>query len=377
MKLKRTMEKLLCDIKREILLFVFMVLLIVLSCLNPSAIKNYPYFVDWSTIAILTGLMVITAGLRKSRYFDILAARILNRLRTERSLALFFVMFSAAISTFLTNDIALFIVVPLTLSVQKFIKNDISRLIIFEAMAVNVGSALTPIGNPQNIFLWRQWGIPFLKFVLLLIPLVGIQLIILVGFIFAVFPAKTIKTASGSIEEGYDMKLLMFSAVMLVLYILSAEFKVVIWLLPVVLLMYLMLFENVLREVDWLFLLLFVLIFIDFSALADTPSISDVLVAKADLSMPRNVYVASALLSQIMSNVPAAVFVSRLSHDWLAITYGVNIGGNGLIIGSLANIIAWRICDSDSGILLKFHKYSIPFFLLTGAIILAMFVYLF
>ena len=71
----------------------------------------------------------------------------------------FLILFSVLLSTFLTNDVTLFIVIPLTVGIQNLVKNDISKLIVFEAISVNVGSALTPIGNPQNLFLWYKWNI--------------------------------------------------------------------------------------------------------------------------------------------------------------------------------------------------------------------------
>jgi len=144
-----------------------------------APIDKIPALVDWQTIITLSGLLIVTTGIKESGLFYFLAYRISRRIDNERLLALFLVFLSAVLSMLVTNDITLFITVPLTLSLQKISENDYSKLIIFEAIAVNVGSALTPIGNPQNIFLWHQWGISFLVFVREMAPLVLIMSTIL------------------------------------------------------------------------------------------------------------------------------------------------------------------------------------------------------
>ncbi|KAA0011030.1 MAG: DUF1646 domain-containing protein [Thermoplasmata archaeon] len=128
---------------------------ILLTIVYPEKVKEYPYFVDWKTILTLAGLLVISTGIKESGYFYHAFRQILVKLKTERALVLFLIFLSALLSTFLTNDVCLFIVVPLTLALQKILRNNIIKMVIFEAIAVNVGSLLTPIGNPQNLFLWH------------------------------------------------------------------------------------------------------------------------------------------------------------------------------------------------------------------------------
>jgi Na+/H+ antiporter NhaD/arsenite permease-like protein len=105
--------------------------------------------------------MLLTKGIELSGYFDVLGRKMARRFATERQLAMFMVLAAALLSTFLTNDVALFIVVPLTLTLKKWCAIPVNRLIIFEALAVNAGSLLTPIGNPQNILLWGRSGLSF------------------------------------------------------------------------------------------------------------------------------------------------------------------------------------------------------------------------
>src|SRR5579884_585289 len=152
-------------IRDDYFLLLFLLILILLTIAVPSNPSRYYEFVEWKTIAALTGLLVITTGIKESGYLHNTALKILSKVRSERYLALLLAVMSVGLSMFLTNDVALLIIVPLTLSLQQLLNNNIKKMIIFEAIAVNVGSALTPIGNPQNLFLWHYSKVSFLLFI--------------------------------------------------------------------------------------------------------------------------------------------------------------------------------------------------------------------
>ena len=137
---------------RDRFLHLLLIIACVLSAIVPFVPASWPAAIDWHTIITLSGLMLLTKGIELSGYFDVLGRKMARRFVTERQLAIFMVLAAALLSTFLTNDVALFIVVPLTLTLKKWCAIPVNRLIIFEALAVNAGSLLTPIGNPQNIF---------------------------------------------------------------------------------------------------------------------------------------------------------------------------------------------------------------------------------
>ena len=355
-------------VKKEFVFLLFLLLLVFLVFLLPDEVANYPSFVNWDTIAALTGLLIIATGLKESGYFDLISGKTIKRVKNERALALYLVILSVVLSTFLTNDITLFIVVPLTLSFQGIVKNDLTKLIIFEAIAVNAGSALTPIGNPQNIFLWHIWSVSFPGFILRMLPVVSVLFLILILFVFIVFSDKEIRYAENN-DGDAPLKKIMFltSLVMMVVFVVSFELRYVKFFLPVVFVVFFMFYRDVLRKTDWLLILLFIVIFIDFHLVSLMPEVSES-VHKLNLDTPGNVFLFSGIVSQFISNVPAGVFVSKFSHDWLAITYGVNVGGNGLVIASLANVIALRMAKSKK-IWITFHKYSIPYMMVTGIII--------
>ncbi len=353
--------------KKELVLILFSLLLIFLAIIYPEKITDYPSYIDWDTIVALTGLLIIATGLKESGYFDLISKKTLRRVKSERSLSLYLILLSVVLSTFLTNDITLFIVIPLTLSFQSLVKNDFTKLIIFEAIAVNVGSALTPIGNPQNIYLWHMWDVSFVGFILRMLPVVLALIVILLLFVRLVFPDRKIRYSSKSNGDTLRKKsLFLISLVMLIVFVVSFELRYVQVLLPVVFVVYLISYRRILLKVDWLLILLFIVIFVDFHVISAIPAVSKAML-HLNLSSSGNVFLFSGAISQFISNVPAGVFMSKFSHDWFAIVLGVNIGGNGLVIASLANVIALRMANNKK-IWLTFHKYSIPYMIVTGAL---------
>ena len=357
--------------RREYVLVFFSLLLLVLSLLYPGEILNYPRYIDWKTIVALSGLLIIVTGFKESKVFEITSHRIIDHLKTEKHLAMSLIILTVFLSTFLTNDISLFIVVPLTLELQRIVKNDISKLVIFEAIASNVGSALTPIGNPQNLYLWHNWGISFLAFTLKMSPLVLFLLITLLGFAWFSFNGEEIQRReindkSNRFSGDFNRKLAVLSSVMLLIYILSLELRIAVFILPLILLVYLLYDAKILFKVDWALLLLFAIIFIDFHLISSLPVVSKA-ITSVNLINPANLFLISVIASQVVSNVPASVLISHFSHNWLVISYGVNLGGNGLLISSLANLITIRIAG-NSKVLRDFHKYSLPYLIFTGIV---------
>ena len=357
------MRKLSRFIEKEGILFTFLLLLVILTILYPGEIKNYPSFIDWQTIKALTGLLIITTGFKESKYFFIFSKRILKKLESERKLSIFLILLSATLSTFLTNDVTLFVVIPLTMSIQKVIKNDISKLIIFEAISVNVGSSLTPIGNPQNLFLWNSWGISFATFVLKMFPLFILLFVVLLAMTFLFIPDRKIKFSEHNDDEYGKRMLFNLSLIFMIFYVIFLEIKQVDVALAIVIITYIIFYRKVILRTDWLLLILFSIIFIDFRVISNMPAISTA-VQTLNLHSSTSTFLFSALISQLISNVPAAVLISSFSHNWMAIAYGVNVGGNGLIIASLANIIALRI-GKNRKLWIDFHKYSLIYFFIT------------
>jgi len=348
--------------RKNIFLSSLIVISIGLAIYISQPLVNFPNYVDWNTIIALSGLLLITMGIKESGFFFFLAYRISRQIKNERFLALFLIFVSAVLSMFLTNDIALFIIVPLTLSLQDISDNDYSKMVVFEAIAVNVGSSLTPIGNPQNIFLWHKWGISFPDFVNELAPLILLLSVLLFIFTYFSFPSKPI-TQNHSQHPIVERKMFFLSSVLLILFVFAIDLKFEKYFLIIILLSFLLFYRKVIIKAEWALVLLFIFIFIDIHLLSKLRVIHN-LFSRLDFSNMNTIYFSGAFLSQIISNVPTTVLLSHYSSNFKIIAYGVNIGGNGLLIGSFANLIALNFMNSKSKYFI-FHIYSISFFFIT------------
>ena len=356
-------------IRNNIIFLPFIALLVILFILKPKEVKNYPLFVDWLTIAALTGLLVITNGIKESSFFTSLSRRLLSGRVNQRAFAVHLVTLSTILPMILTNDIALFLIVPLTVGFSNFLDIDFEKIVVFEAISVNVGSTLTPIGNPQNLFIWHQWKISFLSFIKDMFPIFAIMFAVLLLLTITVFPRKriTVKNFTEPSGNGKIRKSLLYiSMILLVVFVLLMELRLAHYFLPFVLIIYLVFFRNVIIRTDWGLILLFAIMFIDFHLLSQLGVVST-LMSKINLSTPGGVFLTSLGASQAISNVPASVFMAKFTHDWHSIAYGVNVGGNGLVIASLANIIALRLAGGGK-IFARFHRYSIAYFAVTAGL---------
>jgi len=356
--------------KKEPVLIILLAVLAVLTAANPGSSVHYPEYVDWNTIIALSGLIVVTTGIKESGLLHTVSRNLVTRAGSERGIAFTLVLISAVLSTVLTNDITLLVVVPLTLSIGEMLRDArvVEKLVIFETLAVNVGSALTPIGNPQNLFLWHEWGISFLHFCREMLPPVLLMLSVLVFFVFVVFGGRKLDVESRKAVR-VDRNLALVSSILVCSYVAALELKLELLAFLAVISIYLLFFRRVLKRTDWLLILIFVLMFIDVGCVARMAAVRKA-VSSMNLKSASSVFLISALLSQIMSNVPAAMFISHFSNNWRAICYGVNVGGNGVILASLANIISVRYAGSK--MLLDFHKYSVVYFAVTLLLVLVL-----
>ncbi len=348
--------------KRNHLLVVSLFVLLVLGLISGQPVQRYHAFIDWDTIVTLAGLLLITTAIKESGLFYFLAYRISQRINDERRLALFLIFASAVLAMFLTNDIALFIIIPLTLSLQKISGRDYVKFIIFEAIAVNVGSSLTAIGNPQNIFLWHQWGISFPVFIKEMAPLVLMMALWLFIFLMIAFPSQGI-THSNHQHPQVDRWLFLISSLLFIVFIVSIGLEYEVYFLPLIFIYYLFAGKKIILKADWGLILLFIVIFIDLHLLYQLNALQHMF-ALLNLQNPHSLFLSGALLSQLISNVPAAILLAKYSANYKIIAYAVNIGGNGLLIGSFANLIALRFVDNHAKYWL-FHKYSIPYLVIT------------
>ncbi len=346
-------------LRKDAVFLILFALLLLLSLIAPDQITHYPGLVDWPTIATLTGLLILTKALELSKALDWLGHKLIGQMATERATALCLVITAALLSTLLTNDVALFVVVPLTLGICRMTKMPATRLIIFEALAVNAGSALTPVGNPQNIFLWQQSNVSFGAFVLHMLPLVAVLMALLLIVTACAFGKRPLKSGEEQQQEPIDRQLLGISLALYLPFLLATNWHVAGWAVGALLLIFIRLRPTVLALLDWGLLLVFMLMFIDLRLVAGLEVVRAGM-HELGLEQSRHLYLSAIAFSQLVSNVPAAIALLEYSADWRVISYGVNIGGFGLVLGSMANLIALRMAGERKA-WLQFHFFALPF----------------
>ena len=357
--------------REEWLLLLLLALLPLLLWQVPTRPANIAALVDWKTIGALAGLMVLSRGLEVSGVIDRAGRMALRGLRTERGLAVALVLFAAVLSVIVTNDVALFVTVPLTLALSRLVPLPLGRLVILQALAVNAGSTVSPVGNPQNLFLWQVSGAGFGEFVLAMLPLAAAMLAILLALVPLAVGKQRLTLSEPTAPLPLNRRLMAVSLAAYPLFLLLVNAGFAVPAAGAILALYAVAFRSVLRWLDWPLLLVFVLMFVNLGLLGQLPAIAAAM--PAALGLPGGVFAVGALLSQAMSNVPAAIFLAPFTEDWRALAWGVSVGGFGLAIGSLANLIALRLVR-EPGLWRQFHLWSLPMFALSfafGALLLA------
>ncbi|ESQ85148.1 hypothetical protein AEAC466_05400 [Asticcacaulis sp. AC466] len=346
---------------RDKLLLALLVVLGVLRCVLPSGLPQIPSLIDWPTMAALCGLLMLTKALDMSGALHWLAEIVATRMPDQRRLALALVLMAALLSMVLTNDVALFVVVPVTLALARSTGMPATRLIVFEALAVNAGSALTPIGNPQNLYLWQISKVSFADFMIHMLPLVLVLSIVLLGLTALTYSGQaiTIKTSPDAPSAGIDRPLCGLALALFLPFLVATNFGEAMWALAIMAALFLWFRRSVLIRLDWGLLVTFLLMFVDLGLVSKLPAVESILQAW-HLEVATHLYWAGIGASQVISNVPATIALMGYAKDWRALAYGVNIGGFGILIGSLANLIALRMAN-DRKAYVVFHLYSLPF----------------
>ncbi|MBJ9669260.1 anion permease [Burkholderia cenocepacia] len=351
---------------QEPVLSVLALGLIVLQWVRPQPFSVLAERVDWQTVATLAGLLMLTKALELSGCLMWLAHRIVHHVHSERGLAMLLVGFAAVLSMWLTNDVALFVVVPLMVSLRALTPLPFRRLVIVVALAVNAGSVATPLGNPQNLFLWQLSGVSFGRFVVTLGPLALALMALLLVLTALMFRAKPLDLSGDAAALPVQRMHALIAAVLFAAFVLLADAHHPLPGLVGVAIVLFAVKRDAVLKIDWLLLLIFVLMFVVLRSAAALPVVHDA-IAHAQLDSPLRVYAAGAVLSQVISNVPAAILLSEFTHDWRALAFGVSVGGFGFAIGSLANLIAVRLAK-EPRMWLPFHLVSIPFALVSAAL---------
>lgn len=335
------MNKLISFIKKEaVLTIAFVVALISALFVPPDA--EYIGYMNFSVLVILFCLMLVVAGFQSAGLFDVFTNRIYARLRTEKSLIIFMTIVCFVSSALVTNDIALITFVPFTLAL--LCRSD-ARTLIFavtaQTVAANLGSLITPIGNPQNLFLYTHYEMSPGEFFSITFPL-GAICAAMVAVLFLFCKSGRILNAPEKIKTEVNRKEIIIYSILFILCILSV-FKVISYpvLLIIVTAVVLLISRRLFLKVDYSLLATFICFFVFVGNISRIEAVYD-FVSKV---LEDRELVFSALISQVISNVPAATMLASFTDDAESLILGTNIGGLGTLIASMASLISYRqIC---------------------------------
>lgn len=318
----------------------------------------YLGYFDWKTIGCLFCVLAVASALRNAGVFDWAARAAIARFGSPRKLTMTLVLVTAAFSMAFTNDVALVIMLPL--SVAALVESGQARLVpvvfALQALAANLCGMVTPFGNPQNIYLYSYLHIELGEF---LMTMAMPFLLSVVGVVFATWfmtgrgivedDSVSMQPQQGTSDE--DVMAPAASAAMLdrrrlIVYVplfviaLLAVFRVIPFGIAVIIVIVaLLIFDrDALLKVDYPLLVTFLCFFIFAGNMARIPVLEEAL----QPLMGQWGLLTSALTSQVISNVPAAVLLSHFADAWQPLLIGVNIGGAGTFVGSLASLIAIR-----------------------------------
>ncbi len=321
-----------------------------LGCVITSVyLKRLPSysFSDFRILFIISMFLIVLKGLENSNLLIKLAALISKGKFTPLKL----ILLVAFLSMFITNDIALIMVVPLTL-LMDIKRKDI--VVILEALAANAASALLPSGNPQNMFIFWFYNLSLSEFIKTIYPFTLVSMIFIVAIALFLGSPKTNNLPIKKVNKNFTVYMI------LLIIMLAILLKFIPVYFGILVILYTIFYDRESLKIDYFLIGIFFMFF------GFTDNINHII----HISMPSSnaVFVFAATLSQAISNVPATLMLADFTNNWKELLWGASVGGYGDLIGSLANLIAYRIYVSynkdSKNILIKFMFIGYLFFAL-------------
>lgn len=393
--MKKILTTIYSFLKKETVLSVAAILAFVSAFFVPPS-RGYIEYIDFRVLALLFCLMLVVAGMQGIGVFRYLGDRLLQKVKTTRQLTLLLVALCFFSGMFITNDVALITFVPFAVMVLTMAGQEslLIPVVVLQTIAANLGSMLTPIGNPQNLYLYSAFEVPIGTFLLYMLPLTAASALLLVlAVLFLKNHPLHPNTGSSSCASGsrpassgdselreslpespapqrpHRGKLAAF--LLLFAVCLACVVRIIPWpvMLAVLGISILLLDRSLFAKADYFLLLTFVCFFLFIGNMEQIPAIADFLrsfIEKRELLL-------GILFSQFISNVPAAILLSGFTENIRALLYGVNVGGLGTLIASLASVISFRLYGNSKGaskgaFVRTFTLYNLVFLLLLGGL---------
>ena len=347
-------------VKREPVLFAALLLAIVSVCVIRPGVSVCVQAIDFRTLAILFSLMIVIKAFQSQNFLDVIAARLLRLCKTRRSLYFLLTYLVFFSSMFVTNDVALLTFVPISLLIFKRINLSALHLIVLETLAANLGSCITPMGNPQNLFLFSYYGFSALEFFALTAKIAVPSLFIL-GVIILFLTRRKV-AEHGGFEAPHELS---GNVLQTQVAVLKVDFRTVFYIADFVICLltvfhvvnyFIMLGFTIVamaicnwklfKKVDYSLLLTFVGFFIFTKSLSTVQAFSDFV--NSLLSSPLKTYLTGIAASQVISNVPAALLLSGFTDNGAMLLLAVNVGGLGTLIASMASVISFKLYSAEA-----------------------------
>lgn len=358
------MNRLLTFMKNETVLVISLFLALISALWIPPN-RDYIEYIDVRTLVLLFCLMVVMSGFSRLGFFDMLAKKLLSKARTDLTLSLILVTLCFFSSMLITNDVALITFVPFTIITLEMVnrQDKLIFIVTLETIAANLGSMLTPVGNPQNLYLFFAFQMDAKDFFSTIFPFAGLSYILL---ILSCFFVGNTSIAFHQKQEETKMNGKLFS-VYVILFLLSllSVFRVFHYLLLLCLLLIIVavLDRKTLVIVDYSLIFTFLFLFVFVGNLGEVEEIRLFL----EQTVTGNEVLTSILASQVLSNVPTAILLSGFTNEASALLIGVNLGGLGTLIASMASLISFKFIqktkESTSRYFFIFSLMNIVFLL--------------
>ncbi|MGE4588448.1 MAG: SLC13 family permease [Acidaminococcaceae bacterium] len=297
-------------------------------------------YIDFHVLSILFCLMLVVAGFKKLKVLDYLAVYVLTLCSSLRNITLSLAGITFISSMFVTNDVALLTFVPLAIVIGKRLQHDMAKVIILQTLAANLGSALTPMGNPQNLFLYAHYKMSAMDFMSTMAPLAVTAMIWLCLLIVGERDQR-MKVELSLPVLGPKKVLLFYSSIFVVC--LLAVFHLLDFRLAFCITFLGVFFNDrsLFRSIDYALLITFCGFFVFIGNISNFDFIQQL--QKEWLNTAAGVYWLGIIMSQFVSNVPAAMLIAGFTPQAQPLLLGVDVGGLGTLIASMASVISYKL----------------------------------
>lgn len=311
----------------------------IVTCFLVPPDKAYLNYFDVKTLTCLFCVLAVVCALKNINFFYILAKKLIQVFRNARICILALVYITFIGSMLIANDMALLTFLPLGTYVMTSTGKSkyMAFTFIMQNIAANLGGMLTPFGNPQNLYLYTKFQIPTGEFMgIMAAPFALAILLITLCCIFFVKPEPfELKDERLSLPAGRSIAYLLLFALAIAIVFRGIPYVVGLVVIPAVLLF---MDRKALKMVDYPLLLTFVFFFVFSGNMARIQAVRELF----SLLLEKNTLLVSLLSCQVISNVPSAILLSQFTDNYKQLLLGVNIGGVGTLIASLASLITFR-----------------------------------